>query len=63
MRRDRLQFDAEKDRGRTTVDGAYKVRCDQPRVLDLNVRNGRKVESLPPAVMVEVLARVITIFE
>jgi mRNA interferase ChpB len=39
------------------------VRCDQPRVLDLKVRNGRKVESLPPAVMVEVLARVVTIFE
>jgi mRNA interferase ChpB len=39
------------------------VRCDQPRVLDLKVRNGRKVESLPPGVMVEVLARVVTIFE
>jgi mRNA interferase ChpB len=39
------------------------VRCDQPRVLDLKVRNGRKVESLPPEVMVEVLARVVTIFE
>lgn len=39
------------------------VRCDQPRVLDLNARNGRKVESLPAAIMDEVLARVITIFE
>lgn len=39
------------------------VRCDQPRVLDLNARNGRKVESLPAAVMDEVLARVATIFE
>jgi mRNA interferase ChpB len=39
------------------------VRCDQPGVLDMKVRNGRKVESLPPAVMVEVLARVVTIFE
>ena len=39
------------------------VRCDQPRVLDLNARNGRKVESLPVAVMDEVLARVATIFE
>ncbi len=39
------------------------IRCDQPRVLDLNARNGRKVESLPVAVMDEVLARVATIFE
>ncbi len=39
------------------------VRCDQPRVLDLNARNGRKVESLPVTVMDEVLARVATIFE
>jgi mRNA interferase ChpB len=39
------------------------VRCDQPRVLDLNVRNGRKVESLPVAIMDEVLAKVSTIFE
>ena len=39
------------------------VRCDQPRVLDLNARNGRKVESLPVEVMDEVLARVATIFE
>jgi mRNA interferase ChpB len=39
------------------------VRCDQPRVLDLNARHGRKVESLPDAVMEEVLARAVTIFE
>lgn len=39
------------------------IRCDQPRVLDLNARNGRKVESLPVEVMDEVLARVATIFE
>ncbi|MFZ5489744.1 MAG: type II toxin-antitoxin system PemK/MazF family toxin [Pseudomonadota bacterium] len=39
------------------------VRCDQPRVLDLNARNGRKVESLPAALMDEVLAKVVTIFE
>ncbi len=39
------------------------VRCDQPRVLDLNARNGRKVESLPTAIMDEVLAKVVTIFE
>jgi mRNA interferase ChpB len=39
------------------------VRCDQPRVLDLNARNGRKVDSLPAAVMDEVLARMATLFE
>ncbi|PIO98186.1 mRNA interferase PemK [uncultured Pleomorphomonas sp.] len=39
------------------------VRCDQPRVLDLAARNGRKVESLPAAIMDEVLARMATLFE
>jgi mRNA interferase ChpB len=39
------------------------VRCDQPRVLDLNARNGRKVETLPGTIMDEVLARAVTIFE
>ncbi|MFT8464870.1 type II toxin-antitoxin system PemK/MazF family toxin, partial [Acetobacter persici] len=39
------------------------IRCDQPRVLDINARNGRLVETLPDAVMDEVLARVVTIFE
>lgn len=39
------------------------VRCDQPRVLDLTARNGRKVESLPSAMMDEVLAKAVTIFE
>ncbi len=39
------------------------VHCDQPRVLDLSARNGRKVESLPVAVMDEILARVATLFE
>ena len=39
------------------------VRCDQPRVLDLRARNGRKVESLPASVMDEVLGKVATIFE
>lgn len=38
------------------------VRCDQPRVLDINARNGRRVESLPAAIMDEVLARIATIF-
>lgn len=39
------------------------VRCDQPRVLDLMARHGRKVESVPDDLLYEVLARVITIFE
>jgi mRNA interferase ChpB len=39
------------------------VRCDQPRVLDLNARNGRKVDTLPEGLIDEVLAKVVTIFE
>lgn len=39
------------------------VRCDQPRVLDLHARYGRKLESLPAAVMDEVMAKLVTIFE
>lgn len=39
------------------------VRCDQPRVLDLAARNGRKVDVLPGELLDEVLARVATLFE
>jgi mRNA interferase ChpB len=39
------------------------VRCDQPRVLDLAARNGRKVDTLPPSLSDEVMAKVATIFE
>ncbi len=39
------------------------VRCDQPRALDLASRGGRKLESIPDAVMDEVLARITPIFE
>jgi mRNA interferase ChpB len=39
------------------------VRCDQPRVIDLNARHGRKVDTLPQAIMDDVLARVAPIFE
>jgi mRNA interferase ChpB len=39
------------------------VRCDQPRALDLSARNGRKLESVPAAIMAEVLARLAPIFE
>ena len=39
------------------------VRCDQPRVLDLHERNGRKIDTLPPEILVEVLAKLAPIFE
>jgi len=39
------------------------VRCDQPRVLDMQARSGRKVDTLPVAIMEEVLARIAPIFE
>lgn len=39
------------------------VRCDQPRVLDVQARSGRKVDTLPAALMDEVMAKVGTIFE
>lgn len=38
------------------------VRCDQPRVLDLEARKGKKVETLPADILNEVMARVATIF-
>ena len=39
------------------------VRCDQPRVLDVTERGGRKVDELPTFLMDEVLAKVATLFE
>jgi mRNA interferase ChpB len=39
------------------------VRCEQPRVLDLSSRNARKVDTLPDAIMEEVLAKLAPIFE
>jgi mRNA interferase ChpB len=39
------------------------VRCDQPRVLDLHARNGKKVDTLPPEILDEVLAKVVPIFK
>jgi mRNA interferase ChpB len=38
------------------------VRCDQPRVLDLRARKGKRVDRLPTEILAEVLARVATIF-
>jgi len=39
------------------------VRCDQPRALDLGARHSRRLESVPQAIMDEVLARIAPIFE
>lgn len=39
------------------------VRCDQPRVLDIAARNGRKVDTLPADLLDEVLAKLVPIFE
>ncbi|MEY2340828.1 type II toxin-antitoxin system PemK/MazF family toxin [Acidithiobacillus sp. IBUN Pt1247-S3] len=39
------------------------VRCDQPRVIDLAARHARKVDTLPAALLDEVLAKVATLFE
>ena len=39
------------------------VRCDQPRALDIEVRGGRKIEEIGVALLEEVMAKVITLFE
>lgn len=39
------------------------IRCDQPRALDLGARHGRKLESVPAAIMDEVLAKLAPLFE
>jgi mRNA interferase ChpB len=39
------------------------VRCDQPRSLDIGSRHGRKLESVPQAILEEALAKVATLFE
>ncbi|OAI17856.1 pemk protein [Methylomonas koyamae] len=39
------------------------IRCDQPRVLDLAARQARWVDSVPDAIMDDVLARISTLFE
>ena len=37
------------------------IRCDQPRVLDLAARNGKRLETVPDSIMDEVLARLAAI--
>ena len=39
------------------------VRCDQPRALDLGSRGGKKLESVPSAILDEVLAKLAPLFE
>jgi mRNA interferase ChpB len=39
------------------------IRCDQPRALDLDARGARKLESVPAAVIDEVLARLAPLFD
>ena len=39
------------------------IRCDQPRALDLASRHARRLERIPAAIMEEVLAKVVTLFE
>ena len=39
------------------------VRCDQPRSVELGARHARKLESVPPAIVDEVLAKLAPIFE
>jgi mRNA interferase ChpB len=39
------------------------IRCDQPRVLDLAARQARWIDSVPDAIMDDVLARLSTLFE
>ena len=37
------------------------IRCDQPRVLDLTARNGKRLETIPEQIMDDVLARLAAI--
>jgi mRNA-degrading endonuclease toxin of MazEF toxin-antitoxin module len=39
------------------------VRCDQPRVLDLEARKATKIEEIGGDLLDEVMAKVVTIFE
>jgi len=39
------------------------VRCDQPRALDLGSGGGRKLETVPAAIIDEVLAKLASLFE
>jgi hypothetical protein len=38
-------------------------RCDQPRAIDIGSRNGHRVETVPAAIIDDVLAKLATILE
>ena len=39
------------------------VRCDQPRALDLGARGGQKLDTVPAAIIDEVLAKLAPLFD
>jgi mRNA-degrading endonuclease toxin of MazEF toxin-antitoxin module len=39
------------------------IRCDQPRALDLDARDGRKLETGPAPIIDEVLAKLAPLFD
>lgn len=45
----------------TTMTGV--VRCDQPHAFDLASRHGRKLESVPPAIINELLTKLAVLFK
>ena len=47
----------------TGIETTGVVRCDQPRVIDLQARDGKKVGTLPPEILDEVMAKVVVLFE
>jgi mRNA interferase ChpB len=46
----------------TGIRTAGVVRCDKPRVLDIPARGGRKIDTLPPEILAEVLAKTAVLF-
>ena len=57
----RQGFAVSLDRTGTRTVGV--IRCDQPRALDLQARNGTRIESVPEPVTDDVLARLGAILE
>ena len=55
----RRGFAVSLDDGGTRTTGV--IRCDQPRVLDLAARKGKRLETVPEPIMGEVLARLAAI--
>jgi mRNA-degrading endonuclease toxin of MazEF toxin-antitoxin module len=39
------------------------IRCDQPRPLDLSARQARRLESVPPEILEDVLAKLSVLFQ